>query len=974
MWHSFLRLNPLSPLLMRCHHRHHRTALAGFSGCGIASSALQNPLRACMCTLSQHSGETTDSCGDVHSSAVGATVSSKSVRMTCDLHGTSSTQTQVEEMSGESMDLKRMLFSLKDHNTGVVTCLDVEERLRNVELLDEWCVRKLFRDSGWVSKVQEEGETAPQYRNIIGEHRILRNMLERFVSNRAMWHDELIELLQLVLKRGAEVQESKDLLDVGFRNGEKHPVTHHNFTPNRVHSRCSRAVVECCHNGVVAFDAAMIWNSLRRISDSSCFYSYGLQGVLWEFLHYGSNSSGDPRELWHMFVAFYRNMRVAPSTKRPLFSSHDMIITLTETEFQEDTRESVMAGVMGENELTENVVDGVSLNWPEGWKAKDPTHLSEEGFPADCKRRTNCNARHQRYLTDTFYINMIEPSEVLTGCHNSCGSEISTEELEQEKGRAATGGWWRGEERNVINPMNGELEDIHLTQLWHLFQNMRIDEIVDVYRTVCGGFGALQAEVYVDIMTRRALLMLFFARDEVRAITPPPVTYQRLSSLHNELLCLSSWCLASPQRNSFLVAPPRPFEELPLQDQLSYSCFGQLHAPRMPRRFCLPKSAATPEELYRWYCEMYPLFSSSCDSRVAAEVLDSNQKDSCNSSAVGTSCTWPRFEWLNELQQSSLRFPFGDSVYFQSTSYSTPDTTEPLAMTGTRPSTSNEATGDASGARTESSREAHKRRTRHRKNRGSSTPHKEVRRITSDGESSHKSAEFAAGDTPSEEPAVLKNVSRQREHFKGAKKTSKTKEKHHHRRSSDKLRTEDVQRSADEGKPEEPRLTGGEPMRRARPRGSKKKQSAKGKHHRGSVDGISKRQSVTTNEVSKRKKGPKGTKSTPKTYEEVWYPTPDSKASGEGTQLIPDAETNEEVESTKKVAIRRTHPKREKKDSHNVLKGRRYATAESESSREKIRSDTNDEANGDVAPVDTEPKRRGRPKKSGGIVGAQVEV
>nr|CCC95370.1 unnamed protein product [Trypanosoma congolense IL3000] len=654
--------NPLLQSLVRCSHRHCRSLAFGRSRSVSSSPQLSTHESDCVSAQSPPDvplGRCRDgSNGACAAPPPSSRTFSKALLPHCDgVHPLKWREPRAESQT-DLWELSRMLFSLKNHNTCAVTCIDAERRLQGMRLLPNWAVDKLFRSNDWVTQVQENGESAPLYRNVVGKHRIMRHMLNTFVSNRDLWCDELAELLQLVVRKNSRLMDNKR-----FHKKEAQGTKAAADKPCRNQpSQVSVSDVDSAIDGIDNIDFVNFWRALREIIDCTSFYSYGLQDALWEFSHYQRSSLENPEELWHIFVAFQRNTWAPSLAKGPQFSSHDLFSVLTEAEFKEvAVTESVEAAEGGE--CSEEVSGNVT---------------SESSEPPDCTSQVtqqpvikelkefDCEGEYNHYVNDAQFMRLIEPAVVTYTEHGISPNADRVLPAMLSKGSAQSTNCrplW-GEGRGIVNPANGEMEDPHLTQLWELFQKMRLDELIDIHRIGCGRFEVLQEEVWMDVVVRRALLLLFFARDEVRAITPPAVTYRRLSSLHNELLFLSTWMLDSSRGKISQPTQPLPFEELPLHTQLSYSCFGQLHAPRHGCLYSLPKSAATPEELYQQYCKMYPALNDT-DAAESTRNGAENPETQSNDTLVTTEGRLlARYECLNDLQKSALRFPFSDDLFF----------------------------------------------------------------------------------------------------------------------------------------------------------------------------------------------------------------------------------------------------------------------------------------------------------------------
>ncbi|EKF39165.1 hypothetical protein MOQ_000611 [Trypanosoma cruzi marinkellei] len=546
-------------------------------------------------------------------------------------------------------DLQQVLFGLRDFQTGVVTYVEVEERLRGMRLMDEWMIQKLFFESGWVRQLQENPETAPQYHAVVGEQKILRYMLHRFISDETMWRDDLGALLELIFISVG--QSTCCPLDCTSCHTASHPC------PTSVdNSACGH---EDDYNTCVF--SVRIPDSLFKEPEKMNFYSYGLQNVLWEFLQEDASSFEDTSALWRVFVASYRNLLSLPSPQRPPFSRYESHPGILGAEF-------VGAMHSKQTESPREKADEVAL----GDTPQEPveSNLSNDGQEeastdgADDKVMMMNDESGNSYLRDRFYMSVIEPGEVAfyTGDARPSGVlSIAGNEQTPQRHPDVFPASWRGE-REILNPGNGELEDIHLNHLWGIFQTMKLEDSIDMYRAVRhGNLEKLKWEVFMDVLARKGLLMLFFARDEVRALTPPHLTYRRLSRLHQELKVIASW--ASTRGHG--VPPPSlpPFEDLTLSSRLSFSCFAQMHAPAQRHLYGFATPSLSPAHLYSRYCEGYSqsLVQTNAHSQDAKKE-DAGKTILCETPTMLEKRQFPRFECLGELQQMAFYYSFHDEV------------------------------------------------------------------------------------------------------------------------------------------------------------------------------------------------------------------------------------------------------------------------------------------------------------------------
>ncbi|PWV12122.1 hypothetical protein C3747_54g116 [Trypanosoma cruzi] len=522
-----------------------------------------------------------------------------------------------------------------------------------MRLMDEWMIQKLFLESGWVRQLQENAETAPQHHAVVGEQKILRYMLHRFISDETMWRDDLLALLELLF---TSVDQSTCLsFDRTSCHTELHPCT-----TSVDNSACGH---EDDHN--TSEFSVRIPGSLFKEPEKMNFYSYGLQNVLWEFLQEDASSFGDTSALWRVFVVSYRNLLSLPSPQRPPFSRYESHPGILGAEFVGAMR-SKQTKSPRENS------DEVALG-------DTPQEPVECDLPNDGQEETSRDGEEDKvmmmndesgnsYLRDRFYMSVIEPGEVSFPAGDARPSGVlcgAGNEHTPERHSGVFPASWRGE-REILNPGNGELEDIHLNHLWGIFQKMKLEDSIDMCRAVRhGNLEKLRWEVFMDVLARKGLLLLFFARDEVRALTPPHLTYRRLSRLHQELKVIASW---TSTRGHGVPPPSLPsFEDLTLSSRLSFSCFAQLHAPVQRHLYGFATPSVSPAHLYSRYCESYShsLVQPNALSQDGKKE-DAGKTISCETSTVLEKCQFPRFECLSELQRMAFYYSFHDEVIHSS--------------------------------------------------------------------------------------------------------------------------------------------------------------------------------------------------------------------------------------------------------------------------------------------------------------------
>ncbi|KAG5475015.1 hypothetical protein CUR178_04465 [Leishmania enriettii] len=133
-------------------------------------------------------------------------------------------------------------------------------------------------------------------------------------------------------------------------------------------------------------------------------------------------------------------------------------------------------------------------------------------------------------------------------------------------------------------------EDVQLAALWQRFIGASTGDLIGNLLYVRRHANTLVHEAVADVAVQKAFWLLFFARDEVRAVTHPKRTYETLWNLHQQLVSIFTLRLSDGQPPSSTPGwvaggcqagqTTRPaFEALSLQSQVSYACFGFAHVP-----------------------------------------------------------------------------------------------------------------------------------------------------------------------------------------------------------------------------------------------------------------------------------------------------------------------------------------------------------------------------------------------------------
>ncbi|CAC9502864.1 hypothetical_protein_-_conserved [Leishmania infantum] len=220
-------------------------------------------------------------------------------------------------------------------------------------------------------------------------------------------------------------------------------------------------------------------------------------------------------------------------------------------------------------------------------------------------------------------------------------------------------------------------EDVQLAALWQRFVRASTGDLIGNLVYVRRHASSLVHDAVVDIAVQKAFWLLFFARDEVRAVTHPKRTYDTLWNLHHQLVALftlprgggstSSPTLRRVTQGREAAQAARPaFEDLSLQSQVSYACFGCAHVPPRPSLLVTETAGvaakphiyssvsmpfASPTDLYAALAESYNGHGvGQLETGAASSTSDDGTQTSGREKA--------NFATLSALQQLSIEFCF----------------------------------------------------------------------------------------------------------------------------------------------------------------------------------------------------------------------------------------------------------------------------------------------------------------------------
>lgn len=227
------------------------------------------------------------------------------------------------------------------------------------------------------------------------------------------------------------------------------------------------------------------------------------------------------------------------------------------------------------------------------------------------------------------------------------------------------GGRGRRSSRPATKPLPFQLhlqnkEDVQLAALWQRFSHSSTDSLVDCLVHVRRRASELVRDAVIEVAVQKAFWLLFYARDEVRAVTDPRRTYETVWNLHDQLLEVLTlpFPKSSVSRASATEgAAARPtFACLSRSNQVTYACFGCAHMPPHRRgggtapASVLPSPSKAPHELYMALVkERYGSGDAVLQGGEAGRVLDSDAAAAHASDTLQT---------LSALQKMAVSFCF----------------------------------------------------------------------------------------------------------------------------------------------------------------------------------------------------------------------------------------------------------------------------------------------------------------------------
>jgi hypothetical protein len=183
---------------------------------------------------------------------------------------------------------------------------------------------------------------------------------------------------------------------------------------------------------------------------------------------------------------------------------------------------------------------------------------------------------------------------------------------------------WRHHAKTAVSPFLLHLqnrEDVQLAALWQRFVHASTGDLLDNLVHVQRHAAELVREAATEVVLQQAFWLLFYARDEVRAVTDPRRTYATVWNLHEQLMELLMTPALTDMGNRQETEPTETrsatqsaedakrigllsFDLLPLSSQVSYACFGCAHLPPRSdldssrRQPALPRPLNNAQELY----------------------------------------------------------------------------------------------------------------------------------------------------------------------------------------------------------------------------------------------------------------------------------------------------------------------------------------------------------------------------------------
>lgn len=227
----------------------------------------------------------------------------------------------------------------------------------------------------------------------------------------------------------------------------------------------------------------------------------------------------------------------------------------------------------------------------------------------------------------------------------------------------------------IRSSTGGEAEDVQLARLWEAFQQTETSVLVDTFMNARQRLPELRVALLRELAAQVAFLLVFFSRDEVRAVSPPSHTFCRLSALHEQLLRVLRLGLPithvpgsdGPQQErqsteeepkeggaaarQGTVSAPSSFAALSLLAKTSFACFGCSHLPVSVASSLRSTQSAPPpvSTSSRTPLQLYCDFAAQYETTTAARTCQGSKTEAELRSA---------FRSLTPLQQLALALPF----------------------------------------------------------------------------------------------------------------------------------------------------------------------------------------------------------------------------------------------------------------------------------------------------------------------------